>query len=107
VAGSKTLDAEKKKPKAALLDALKASFAISDAAFVALTDAQANEVVTMGQSGFQLSQAVASREHDRPFQRAARLHGGLSQAQGQRAAVHGGDERWPLAAGRYTLSAGR
>ena len=54
-AGSKTVDAEKKRTKADLLAALKASFAICDAAFAALTDARANEMVTMGQSGFQLS----------------------------------------------------
>jgi uncharacterized damage-inducible protein DinB len=54
-AGSKTLDADKKKTKAELLAALKESFAICDAAFAALTDAQANEMVKMGQSGFQLS----------------------------------------------------
>jgi hypothetical protein len=34
---------------------LKESFAICDAAFAALTDAQANEMVKMGPSGFQLS----------------------------------------------------
>jgi uncharacterized damage-inducible protein DinB len=54
-AGSKTLDADKKKTKAELLAALKESFAICDAAFAALTDAQANEMVTMGQSGFQMT----------------------------------------------------
>ena len=54
-AGSKTLDANKKKTKAELAAALKESFAICDAAFAALTDAQANEKVTMGQGGFQLS----------------------------------------------------
>ena len=54
-AGSKTLDADKKKTKSELLAALKESFAICDAAFAALTDAQANEKVTMGQGGFQLS----------------------------------------------------
>ena len=54
-AGSKTLDADRKKTKAELLAVLKESFAICDEAFAALTDAQANEMVTMGQSGFQLS----------------------------------------------------
>ena len=54
-AGSKTVDADKKKTKAELLAALKESFAICDAAFAALTDAQANEMVKMGQSGFQLT----------------------------------------------------
>ena len=54
-AGSKTLDADKMKTKAELLAALKASFAICDAAFEGLTDARANEMVTMGASGFQLS----------------------------------------------------
>ena len=54
-AGSKTLDADKKKTKADLLAALKESFAICDAAFAGLTDAQANEMVKMGQSNFQLS----------------------------------------------------
>jgi uncharacterized damage-inducible protein DinB len=54
-AGSKTLDADKKKTKAELLAALKQSFAICDPVFAALTDAQASEMVKMGQSGFQLS----------------------------------------------------
>lgn len=54
-AGSKTMDADKKKTKAELLAALKESFAICDAAFAALTDAQANEMVKTGQSGFQLA----------------------------------------------------
>ena len=54
-AGSKTLDADKRKTKAELLAALKESFAICDGAFAALTDAQASEMVKMGQSGFQLS----------------------------------------------------
>ena len=54
-AGSKTLDAEKMKTKAQLVAAVKQSFAISDATFAALTDAGAKEMVTMGQSGFQLS----------------------------------------------------
>jgi uncharacterized damage-inducible protein DinB len=54
-AGSKTLDAEKRKTKAELLAALKESFAICDAAFAALTDAEASEMVKTGQSGFQLS----------------------------------------------------
>jgi len=54
-AGSKTVDADKRKTKEELLAALKESFAICDAAFAALTDAQANEMVKMGQSGFQLS----------------------------------------------------
>src|SRR5262245_15333445 len=54
-AGSKTVDADKKKTKAELLAALKESFAICDAVFAALTDAQANEMVKTGQSGFQLS----------------------------------------------------
>jgi len=38
-----------------VLAALQESFAICDVAVAALTDAQANEMVTMGQSGFQLS----------------------------------------------------
>ena len=54
-AGSKTLDADKNTTKAELLAALKESFAICDTAFAALTDAQANEMVKTGQSGFQLS----------------------------------------------------
>ena len=54
-AGSKTLDADRRKTKAELLAALKESFAICDAAFEALTDARAEEMVKMGQSGFQLS----------------------------------------------------
>src|SRR5688572_31279678 len=54
-AGSKTLDADKKKTKAELLGALKESFAICDAAFAALTDASAREMVKTGQSGFQIS----------------------------------------------------
>src|SRR5262245_42119819 len=53
-AGSKALDADKKRSKAELLAALKESFAICDVSFAALTDARANEMVTMGQSGFQL-----------------------------------------------------
>src|SRR5689334_2253578 len=54
-AGSKTLDADKKTSNAELVAALKESFAICDGAFAALTDAQANEMVTTGQSGFKLS----------------------------------------------------
>ena len=54
-AGSKTLDADKKKTKAELVAALKESFAICDAAFAALTDERAREMVKMGDSGFQLS----------------------------------------------------
>jgi hypothetical protein len=54
-AGSKTLDADKKKTKPELVAALKESFAICDAAFATLTDARARELVTMGQGGFQLS----------------------------------------------------
>jgi uncharacterized damage-inducible protein DinB len=54
-AGSKTLDADKKKNKAELVAALKESFAICDAALAALTDAQATEMVKMGQAGFQLT----------------------------------------------------
>jgi uncharacterized damage-inducible protein DinB len=54
-AGSKTLDADKKKTKAELLAAIKESFAICDAAFAAMTDARASDMVTMGQSGFQIS----------------------------------------------------
>lgn len=54
-AGSKTLDADKKKTKVELVAAVKESFAICDAAFAALTDASASELVTTGQSGFQLS----------------------------------------------------
>ncbi len=54
-AGSKTLDADKTGTKAELLAALKESFAICDVAFAALTDAEASEMVKMGQSGFQLS----------------------------------------------------
>jgi hypothetical protein len=44
-AGSKTLGADKKKTKAELLAGLKESVAICDAAFTALTYAQANEMV--------------------------------------------------------------
>jgi uncharacterized damage-inducible protein DinB len=54
-AGPKTLDADRNKTKPELVTALKESFAICDAAFAALTDARAREMVTMGQSGFQLS----------------------------------------------------
>lgn len=54
-AGSKTLDADKKTTKAELVAALKESFAICDAAFAALTDSRAREMVKMGQAGFQLS----------------------------------------------------
>src|SRR5918995_766537 len=54
-AGSKTLDAGQKKTKAELVVALKESFAICDAAFAALTDSRAREMVKMGESGFQLS----------------------------------------------------
>ena len=54
-AGSKTLDADKKKTKGELLAALKESFAICDATFAALTDARASEMVKLGQSGFELS----------------------------------------------------
>ncbi len=54
-AGSKTVGADKKQTKAELLAALKESFAICDAAFAALTDARADEMVKTGQSGFQLS----------------------------------------------------
>jgi len=53
--GSKTLDADKKTTKAELLAALKESFAICDAAFAALSDARAREMVRPGQSAFQLS----------------------------------------------------
>lgn len=54
-AGSKTLDADKKKTKAELQAVLKESFAICDAAFAAVTDGRATDMVTMGSSGFQLS----------------------------------------------------
>ena len=54
-AGSKTLDAGKKSSKAELLAALKESFAMCDAAFAALTEGQASEMVTMGQSGFRMA----------------------------------------------------
>ena len=54
-AGAKTLDADKKRTKAERLAALEDSFAICDVAFAALTDAQANEMVKVGQSGFQLT----------------------------------------------------
>jgi uncharacterized damage-inducible protein DinB len=54
-AGSKTVDADRKKTKAELQSALKESFAICDSVFAGLTEARANELVTMGQSGFQLS----------------------------------------------------
>ena len=54
-AGSKTVDAGKKTTKAELLAALKESFAICDAAFAALTDARASDLVKPGQSDFQLS----------------------------------------------------
>jgi uncharacterized damage-inducible protein DinB len=54
-AGSKTLDADKKRTKVELVAALKESFAICDAAFAALTDSRAREMVKMGESGFQLS----------------------------------------------------
>ena len=53
-AGSKTLGAIKK-TKAELFAALKESFEICDVAFAALTDVRANEMVKMGQSGFQLT----------------------------------------------------
>ncbi|HZB26070.1 MAG TPA: DinB family protein [Vicinamibacterales bacterium] len=54
-AGAKTLDAEKRRTKAELLAALRDSFAICDAAFAALSEARASEMITMGQSGFQIS----------------------------------------------------
>ena len=54
-AGSKTLGADKKRTKTELVAALKESFAICDAAFAALTDSGAREMVKMGQSAFQLS----------------------------------------------------
>jgi uncharacterized damage-inducible protein DinB len=54
-AGSKTLGAEKKKTKAELVAALKESFAICDAAFAALTDARAGDMVKPGESAFQIS----------------------------------------------------
>jgi uncharacterized damage-inducible protein DinB len=54
-AGANTLEADKKKTKADLVAALKESFAICDAAFAALTDSRAREMVTTGQSGFQIS----------------------------------------------------
>jgi uncharacterized damage-inducible protein DinB len=54
-AGSKTLDADKKRTKAELQAALKESFAICDVVFGGLTDARANEMVKMGQSDFQIS----------------------------------------------------
>ena len=54
-AGSKTLDADKKKTRGELLAALKESYAICDAVFATMTDARANEMVTMGQSGFQMT----------------------------------------------------
>lgn len=54
-AGSKTLEADRKETKPELVAALKESFAICDAAFAAATAAGAREMVTMGQSGFQLS----------------------------------------------------
>jgi len=53
--GSKTLGADKKRTKAELQSALRESFAICDGAFAGLTDAQANEMVKPGQSGFQIS----------------------------------------------------
>ena len=54
-AGSTTLGADKKRTKAELVAALEKSFAICDAAFAALTDSNAREMVKTGQSGFQLS----------------------------------------------------
>ena len=54
-AGSTTVDADTKQTKAELVAALKASFAICDAAFAALTDATAREMVKMGSSAFALS----------------------------------------------------
>ena len=54
-AGSKTLGADKKTAKAELVAALRESFAICDAAFAALTDARAREMVKMEQSAFQIS----------------------------------------------------
>jgi hypothetical protein len=54
-AGSKTVDTDRKKTKGELVAALRESFAICDTAFGALTDVQANEMVKMGQSGFQLT----------------------------------------------------
>jgi uncharacterized damage-inducible protein DinB len=54
-AGSKTLDADRKKTKVELQAALKESFAICDNAFAGLTDAQAGAMVKMGQSGFEIS----------------------------------------------------
>lgn len=54
-AGSRTLGADKNRTKAEVLAALKESFAMCDTAFAALTDAHANDMVKMGQSGFQLT----------------------------------------------------
>jgi uncharacterized damage-inducible protein DinB len=53
--GSKPVDADKKRTKAELQTALKESFAFCDGAFAGLTEAQAGEMVKMGQSGFQIS----------------------------------------------------
>ena len=47
---SKVVDAKSKTAKADLLAALKASYAICDAAFDALTDAGASQMVKLGQS---------------------------------------------------------
>jgi uncharacterized damage-inducible protein DinB len=47
---SKVVDAESKKTKADLVAALKDSYAICDAAFDALTDASASQMVRLGQS---------------------------------------------------------
>jgi uncharacterized damage-inducible protein DinB len=46
----KAVDAESKKTKTDLLTALKESFAVCDAAFDALTDAGASQMVRLGQS---------------------------------------------------------
>jgi uncharacterized damage-inducible protein DinB len=54
-AGSTTLGADKKRTKAELVAALKESFAICDAAFAALSDSRAREMVAVGESGFQLA----------------------------------------------------
>ena len=103
-AGSKTLDADKKKTKAQSAAALKESFAICDAAFAALTDSRARETVTMGQSGFQLSKLsllVSTISHSNE------QHGYMAmylRLKGIVAALHRGDEHGTLRAENPTAA---
>ena len=92
-AGSKTVDAEKKRTKA---ESARGAQGVVRNLRRRVRGADRRSGERHGQDGtirLPADQAVAAREHDRAFQRAARLHGGLSQAQRHRAAVDGSDER--------------